>query len=294
MSETYFECPNGSLNSEKCNWISISGSVRDAPAVGVRQCGDCGLVTHNSNLHELVNYADGTMHNWAGGYGELSENPEGDPQRRLEALLKLRSQYKLGELLDFGSGDGSMLKSLSAHFSVTGLEPEINAREKSTQSGFTIYSSIDEIINKVVKFDVITMFHVIEHIYNPSEILNMLKSILRSRGILILETPNSNDALLRLYENKEFENWTYWSHHPMLYSHESLSQIVTKTGYEVLENDGVQRYSIANHLYWLSKKKPGGHEIWNYLFSRETSENYNSDLIRRGLNDTLWLIARLN
>jgi SAM-dependent methyltransferase len=206
--------------------------------------------------------------------------------------LELKSQYKSKTLLDFGSGDGTMLKYLSAYFDISGLEPEINAREKSIQDGFIIYDSIEKIVNNETKFDLITMFHVIEHIYNPGEILSNLKKILNTGGILVLETPNSNDALLRLYKNKAFENWTYWSHHPMLYSHDSLSRIISRTGYEVIENNGGQRYSLANHLYWLSQNKPGGHEIWKEMFSKKTSENYNDDLVRQGYNDTLWLIAR--
>lgn len=292
MENGFIECPDGASNSEVCKWISISGSVRDAPKIGLRQCENCGLVTHSENLRELVNYADGTMHDWAGGHGELSVNPEGDISRRLAALLELKSQYKSKTLLDFGSGDGTMLKHLSAHFDISGLEPEIKAREKSIKDGFIIYDSIEKIVNNETKFDLITMFHVIEHIYNPGEILSNLKKILNTGGILVLETPNSNDALLRLYKSKAFENWTYWSHHPMLYSHDSLSRIISRTGYEVVENNGGQRYSLANHLYWLSQNKPGGHEIWKEMFSKEASENYDDDLVRRGYNDTLWLIAR--
>ena len=78
----------------------------------------------------------------------------------------------------------------------------------------------------------------------------------------------------------------------MVYSHQALKELVTRSGYKLVENLGVQRYSIANHLFWLSQNKPGGHETWKDLFSAETSESYNNDLISRGENDTLWLVAK--
>jgi 2-polyprenyl-3-methyl-5-hydroxy-6-metoxy-1,4-benzoquinol methylase len=292
MAENYFECPSGRLNSERCNWQRVSGLVRDANETGVRQCQDCELVTHVKDLRNLVNYAGGTMHNWAGGYGELSANPNTDISRRQSAILKLKPKYVIRNILDFGSGNGEMLKSLATEFEVAGLEPEISAREASNMLGYPTHSSIDEIVREKKTFDAVTMFHVIEHLYNPGEILRATASILSDNEILILETPNANDALLRLYKNKNFENFTYWSHHPMLYSHKALESIVSRAGFEVIENEGVQRYSIANHLYWLVNGKPGGHDKWENEFSSETSINYNLDLIKKRQNDTLWLIAR--
>lgn len=39
----------------------------------------------------------------------------------------------------------------------------------------------------------------------------------------------------------------------MLYSAYALEQLFTRLGYKIESNVGVQRYSIDNHLYWLSK-----------------------------------------
>ena len=89
MVEAHFECPGGDTNLRKCHWVSIRGSVRDVPEVGVRQCDNCGLVTHNKDLREFVNYADGTMHTWTSGYGELPTNPVQDVDRRINSLIKL-------------------------------------------------------------------------------------------------------------------------------------------------------------------------------------------------------------
>jgi hypothetical protein len=99
------------------------------------------------------------------------------------------------------------------------------------------------------------------------------------------------DVLLSKYESNEFSNFTYWSHHPMLHSHRSLEWLVERCGYKVIENSGVQRYDLNNHLYWLSQGRPGGHEAWKDFAPLEAVSAYAKLLIGQELNDTLWMVA---
>ncbi len=129
--------------------------------------------------------------------------------------------------------------------------------------------------------DVVTLFHVIEHLYDPSRELARIYELLNPGGLVVIETPNSCDALLTKYKNLNFKNFTYWSYHPMLHSHKSLNLLVTRNKFKILECGGVQRYDLSNHLYWLSNGKPGGHVIWNEMFSDDTIQSYNKDLIKK-------------
>ena len=285
------ECPRGS-DSEMCVWKKRTGEIRDAKSVGIKECEDCQLVVHNENLDHLVSYSDGSMHDWTSGYGENLIDSSTDSDRRLEALKKLASNYNLHTILDFGCGQGAMVNILNESFKACGLEPEFTARKSGQSTGLVIYDSLDEISKLDLKFDAITMFHVMEHIYEPNELLKTLLKFLNPEGLLIIETPNSMDALLTFYKNYAFQNFTYWSHHPMLYSNKSLELAVSRAGFKVLENGGVQRYKIANHLYWLSVGKPGGHEVWKDEFQSELDELYASNLVKKKQNDTLWLVAQ--
>ena len=49
----------------------------------------------------------------------------------------------------------------------------------------------------------------------------------------------------------------------------------------------VQRYLISNHLYWLSRGNPGGHDHWAFLDSPEMDAAYENTLARIGKTDTL-------
>ena len=78
----------------------------------------------------------------------------------------------------------------------------------------------------------------------------------------------------------------------MLHSANSLVKLLEKAGFEIEENTSVQRYGLANHMFWLTSGRPGGHVIWGEMFSRETESSYGKDLVNRGISDTLWVVAK--
>jgi SAM-dependent methyltransferase len=260
--------------------------------VGAKQCTECLLVTHDQDLSALVDHPAGSMHNWAVGYGQTDlRGPDGDRPRRLQKLSKLGKTLSLTKLLDFGCGSGEMLEILSPKFEVYGLEPDKEARVHAEKFG-RVFKSSKEALKSRQKFDIITLFHVIEHFYNPIDELRDIYELLNPGGVLVIETPNANDALLTTYANSSFQEFTYWSHHPMVHSDISLKFLMEKIGLEIYESKGCQRYGLANHLYWLTVGKPGGHNHWPNLFSEETNKQYEEDLINQGTRDTLWTVAR--
>lgn len=286
-------CPFGAPTGQ-CRWEKIPGLIRDEVEVGVQNCSYCEITKHELDLRHKINYESGTMHSWTNGYGEEFHGPSLDKDRRVKAIRELMDHNSINSILDFGCGNGEMLEVFRQNFEIEimGLEPENIARVQAEKRGFKVLNSISEFEKNSQKFDLITLFHVVEHLYEPSEILNELRNILSTDGILLIETPNSQDALITVYESDAFRNFTYWSHHPYLYSNKSLEILLNSAGFEILFNTGVQRYSLDNHLYWLSKNKPGGHIVWEKLFNQEVLEAYNKNLIQNKVQDTLWVGVR--
>jgi SAM-dependent methyltransferase len=231
------------------------------------------------------------MHSWAAGYGGTLETPKEDLARRVEAIRSLSQSHKVERILDFGSGNGEMIGALSEYFIVEGLEPEEQARNKCIGDGKKVSASIDELTKSSTKFDLVALFHVVEHFYTPNIEFARIFDLLHPGGILIVETPNAEDALLTEYQNEAFSNFTYWSHHPMLHSRVSLSNLVTTAGFRNIDAVTVQRYGLANHLYWMTHQRAGGHVYWENRFSPTTETSYAQDLINQGKADTLWLKA---
>ena len=122
--------------------------------------------------------------------------------------LKIISKYKSsGKLLDYGCGDGAFLKFMKKHhFDVSGYEPNQKAREiaASKISEEKMFSSLDEI--KDHSFDVVTLWHVLEHIPNPEEILSKIKQKLRDDGVLIIAVPNYQSYDAQFYK----KHWAAW------------------------------------------------------------------------------------
>lgn len=251
----------------------------------------CGHVTHAQDTSGVVDYSVGTMRNsdWAQGYGEFSP-PTSDRIRRVDQIRELAvSGNDPIVILDVGCGDGSMIREFEkSGFVSYGLDPDLEAGPVDLRS--KIVSSFQEIAflpEEAAIPDIITAYHVIEHIYDPVPFLRQLFSALPSGGQVVIETPNANDGLLTRFACSAFEAFTYWTHHPNLYSESSLAGVLELAGFEAVQVCGAQRYGLANHLFWLSKGQPGGHSNWQDLISEETDSQYGKDLARLKISDTL-------
>lgn len=118
--------------------------------------------------------------------------------------LKLINSFKTEEknLLDVGCGTGDFLLTCKNNgWKVTGVEPnpkaKITAENKVQGKSVTeIYSDMN-LLNNEAQFDVITLWHVLEHIPNLEGYISSLKKLLKPNGVLIIAVPNfkSYDAI---------------------------------------------------------------------------------------------------
>ncbi len=96
-----------------------------------------------------------------------------------------------GSLLDVGAGTGEFCKvALNRNWKVEGVEPNQTAFEFANEKGIQMYTSLEKVQNK--KYDVITLWHVLEHLPNLNESINSLSELLNPNGVLIIAVPNFN------------------------------------------------------------------------------------------------------
>lgn len=94
-----------------------------------------------------------------------------------------------GILLDIGAGTGEfLLKASKKNWTALGYEPDSSARAIAIGKGISLCESLAEIENNSV--DVITMWHVLEHVYDYDAQIIELKRILKKDGVLIVAVPN--------------------------------------------------------------------------------------------------------
>jgi 2-polyprenyl-3-methyl-5-hydroxy-6-metoxy-1,4-benzoquinol methylase len=258
--------------------------TRDIPDINVLTCNSCGA-TYLSSFSQIDNnfYEDSKMHDYEDpSMDKWRTITAEDDKRRFECLVDL---LKGKIILDFGCGNGGFL-NLTARIAekAEGCELDLLPRNYLQGEGFNIYGSLDEV---ELKFDVITMFHVLEHLKTPVEYLKKLSSKLKDNGKLIIEVPNADDALIKLYDCRSFEDFTYWSCHLILYNESTLEHLANLAGLKVSWCRQIQRYPLANHLYWLAKGEPGGHKHYDFLSSSELNQAYEKVLREQKNCDTI-------
>ncbi len=101
-----------------------------------------------------------------------------------------KETFQNAKVLDYGCGAGEFIKHIENDFETFGFEPNQNARTAATKKvkKSKIISDINEIEN--ASLDVITLWHVFEHIENQEDILNIFYNKLKNNGLLIIAVPN--------------------------------------------------------------------------------------------------------
>jgi 2-polyprenyl-3-methyl-5-hydroxy-6-metoxy-1,4-benzoquinol methylase len=213
-----------------------------------------------------------------------------DDLRRANQFNKM---FKNKDVLDFGCSWGSLLKSLKNSKSINGVEIRKECTEYIKKNIKKINLS-DNINSFSKKFDIISIFHVLEHMPQQIKTLKLLRSKLKNKGKVIIEVPHAKDFLILQNELKEFKDFTFWSEHLILHTYKSLKTILSKSGFKKIKIQFYQRYNFSNHLGWFLKKKPGGHLFYKNFSNKKLDKIYKENLIRLGQTDTLIAIAQKN
>ncbi|KAB1160831.1 class I SAM-dependent methyltransferase [Tenacibaculum aiptasiae] len=108
-------------------------------------------------------------------------------KKKLKLINSFNTESKT--ILDVGAGTGDFLKVCKENnWEIKGVEPSDKARKIAEEKSIKLHKEITEIKN--TSFDVITLWHVLEHIPNLVEYTNQLKKLLKPNGVLIIAVPN--------------------------------------------------------------------------------------------------------
>lgn len=114
------------------------------------------------------------------------------------SMIKRIAGLDRGILLDIGAGTGAFANTmLQAGWEVTGLEPDPIARENAQQKHGIQLRSAEEVYSLPnSSFDVITLWHVLEHVHDLHGYFKQFKQLLKPGGKLVIAVPNytSKDA----------------------------------------------------------------------------------------------------
>lgn len=138
-------------------------------------------------------------------------------------------------ILDFGCGTGDFLKIAKQNkWHVFGIEPNDQARElANSKTDHAIFNSDHLLKFKSKSFDVITLWHVLEHLPKLEDHLSIFKKLLKPNGTLIIAVPN-----FKSYDAKVYKK--YWAafdvpRHLWHFSRMSVSKLMALEKMEVIK-----------------------------------------------------------
>lgn len=190
-------------------------------------------------------------------YEKLRINNAFDTNRHIRLIQKLCKNMD-SDILDIGAGYGFFVNELYAlgYKNVMGIEISSERREMACKHGAAMVIEYDVINpNKDIgRFDIVTLFHVLEHTASPITFLNDIKRLLKAEAIFICEVPNVREMLL---DNCREYNDFYWIRaHLNYFSKETLLDCFRRAGFDDVEIKFEQRYGLINLCNWLTTGKP--------------------------------------
>jgi 2-polyprenyl-3-methyl-5-hydroxy-6-metoxy-1,4-benzoquinol methylase len=154
-------------------------------------------------------------------------------KRKLKLINTLSKDSKL--LLDVGCGTGDFLLTAKQNgWNVKGIEPNPQAREIANSKTNNAVSNIESLLDlEKQSFDVITLWHVLEHLPNLEEHIQLFQSLLKPNGRLVIAVPNFKSYDATYY--KSF--WAAYDvpRHLWHFSRTSISKLFSKYDMEVEE-----------------------------------------------------------
>lgn len=213
-----------------CN-SSSSSHILDKSASSYFKCNECSMVYLNPimNAEATVDYYT----NLNTGQGDTVSS-ESDFYTEIYSMgLNTISDFiNKGKLLDIGCSTGFFLDIAKKNgWLTTGIELGSDEALKAENKGHKIFRCSIENLDKIEKFDVITMWDVLEHIPDGISQLNEIRNHLNDCGILFLQIPNSDSfaakvmrGYCRMFDGLEHTN---------LYNPKTISILAEKCGYTI-------------------------------------------------------------
>lgn len=273
------EIPTAEAGTPICR---INGRARECPAQTdepvldidsdwrLVKCRDCGTVLEQP----LPTPAELDGFYSSGWYAEQRGSFLPGLELILNWFMRTRMRYlrsrRPGRLLDYGSGKGRFLRVAAQEgWQVTGYEP-VGPRGEFTEDryGIRVYGGpVDELPPELSDFDAITMFHVLEHLVDPHDVLVSCAKRLADDGVLVVALPNIDS-----WQARWGGRWWLHLHAPMHLQHftrSSLEESLRSAGFRVEETTTwMAESNLFGWFQTIVNRLTGTHDLLFMLLKR--------------------------
>jgi len=224
--------------------------------IDIKKCNDCGHIFANLSLSndELKNIYD-TDYFESEEYKDYKSETVAIKKNfnRLLSKLKKHSQNtKQKKLLEVGAAYGFFIDIAKSHFNLAigteiASEPSRYARENLNIDVRNL--DIIEWDFDNIKFDLVCMWDVIEHLHSPNKYLQKLSVNMKKNSIIALTTPDIGSLVARVRK----QNWRQI--HPPTHVHyfnkKSIETILNNNGFKIIEYTHFGRYRSLGMIFYI-------------------------------------------
>jgi ubiquinone/menaquinone biosynthesis C-methylase UbiE len=195
----------------------------------------------------------------------------------------VKKYQKQGKVLDIGCGTGEFLNALAkSGFNAVGIEPNESARNQAIKNYSLDIKEESEILNfQSSSFDIITMWHVLEHVYHLEDRVEQIQNLMKPEGVLIVAVPNPDSLDAKKYKK-------YWAaydvpRHLYHFGQADIVNLFEKFSFEVIKT--VPMKFDSYYVSLLSEKYKNGSSriiqafingFRSNIYARTNQNNYSS------------------
>lgn len=252
------ECPvcghRGSAHFVKCKDHTVSGAYFD-----IVSCTECGFKYTNPipTQEEIGKYykAETYISHTGTKKGLVARLYHAVRSYTLRRKLQiLQSRTKGRDVLDYGCGTGNFLEICKKNgWNATGVEPDSGARSR-VGSSIAVFPDLDALkSSQSDKYSAITLWHVLEHVYELQGTMAFFRDHLSDDGVLVIAVPNYRSADAKHYG-------AFWAafdvpRHLYHFDRDTLRKTAEKAGFSV--EDTLPMKFDSYYVSLLSEKYKG-------------------------------------
>lgn len=279
---------NLDVNNLTCRYcgsgLSQLGEVcGDNPGLQVLRCEVCALTQLSDFSHIDEEYYSSDQYiddvlsiNCLDNISAASEREREWNKKRVNMIREYLPQSGEYTVLDYGAGHGGFLAEAHGVFAdVIGFDLSPFYRSYYESKGWRSACSLDAVD---IEIDVVVLFHVLEHLKEPWRVLSDILEKFETIKYVVLEVPNTNEALNSIFCATKYRSVHYSSDHLYYFSYETLRLIPDTTGLSVIKETGFQRYNLGNNISWLMNDDVVKKKIVK-IFDDEVLDNYYEKLL---------------
>lgn len=208
-----------------------------------------------------------------------------DCDDRIAWIKKRYGDLNGKKVLEIGSSSGYFLEVLSsAGANVYGVELNEEYGDYASSLGYAVIQCPVEDLGFLDEFDLVVMFHTLEHVCDPMAVIQAVHLALVDGGSFMGEVPNQDDWRIKIFDNEVVKRFHYDPNHYYYFSPVTLNNYLGKCGFDRVAFETVERYNSLIQLRRILCAKYNNDNI-DELLNRDIFADSDHDVrIRRSGN----------